>query len=43
MKCPNCFNKTDFDIKDSGLSRRVRCDKCGYQGSESEFAEQKRL
>jgi DNA-directed RNA polymerase subunit RPC12/RpoP len=33
MKCPNCGNTTDFDIKE----RHVKCDKCGFNGDKKEF------
>lgn len=43
MKCPNCENTTDFDIKGPpGLSRTVKCAKCGYNGSEYQFADNSR-
>lgn len=42
MRCPNCGNETDFDIKGlAGFSRVVKCAKCGYNGSENQFAYKK--
>ena len=33
MKCPNCGNTTDFDIKQG----QVKCAKCGFNGEKTEF------
>ena len=33
MKCPNCGNTTDFDIK----QWQVKCAKCGFNGVREEF------
>lgn len=33
LKCPNCGNTTDFNIK----QWQVKCAKCGHNGPETEF------
>jgi len=38
MKCPNCGNTTDFNIK----QWQVKCAKCGFNGNENEFNDKKK-